>query len=353
MVPSNQPGVLESQATSRHAALGLTDRDVVEMYAKMRLGRLLDERMWILKRQGKIPFHVSCQGQEAAQVGVAYALRPGVDFAFPYYRDTGVVLVLGMTAREVMLHAFVKAEDPNSGGRQMPGHWSSPRLRIVSGSSPVATQIPQAVGAALAAKIKGEESIVMVSFGDGVASKGDFHEGLNFAGVHKAPVIFLCENNGYAISVPLSKQMAVTKVAERAAGYGFPGVTVDGMDVLAVYEAAKAAADRARRGEGPTLLEAMVYRFLPHTSDDNDTRYRSPEEVAAWKERDPIRTFRRYLIDSGATDEDELRRLETEIGALVDDATAYAESAPYPAPETALRYVYHEPDADPAPSWDR
>src|SRR5690606_10864941 len=217
---------------NRHAALGLSDQDVVAMYEKMLLTRLLDERAWVLNRLGKVNFLVSAQGHEAAQVGAAWALRPGVDWALPYYRDLGVALTLGSTARDYVLSLFAKAEDPYSGGRQMPSHWSSPPLKMFTGSSPVATQLPQATGVAYGIKLRGDDAVVYVSFGEGSASAGDAHEAMNFAGVHRLPVIFFCQNNRYAISVPQEKQMAVENVADRAAGYGFPGVVVDGMDPL-------------------------------------------------------------------------------------------------------------------------
>ncbi len=197
-------------------------------------------------------------------------MRPGTDVWLPYYRDLGVVLTAGMTPYEVFLGVFAKADDPSSGGRQMPAHWGSRRLGIISGSSPIATQVPHAAGIACAARYRGEDTVVGCWFGDGATSEGDWHEGLNFSGIHRLPVIFVCENNQYAISVPQSKQMAVKDVASRAEGYGFPGVVVDGNDVLACYGAMKRAHERARAGEGPTLIECKTYRFMPHTSDDDD-----------------------------------------------------------------------------------
>ena len=211
-----------------HHALGLDDSDVISMYEYMVKARKIDERMWLLNRSGKIPFLVSCQGQEAAQVGAAFALEKEKDYILPYYRDIGVVLVYGMTSWDLMLSAFAKAEDPNSGGRQMPGHFSSKKLKIVTGSSPVSTQIPHAVGIALAGKMKKENFVTFTTLGEGSTNQGDFHEGLNFAGVHKLPVITMVENNKYAISVPISKQLAAETVKDRAIGYGMPGFTIDG-----------------------------------------------------------------------------------------------------------------------------
>ena len=238
---------------NRHQALGLSDEKVLEMYETMLLARRIDERMWLLNRAGKIPFVISCQGQEAAQVGAAFALDQEKDYVLPYYRDMGVVLTFGMTPKELMLSGFAKAEDPNSGGRQMPGHFGQKRNRIVTGSSPVTTQVPHAVGVALAGKMERKDLVTFVTFGEGSSNQGDFHEGANFAGVHKLPVIFMCENNKYAISVPIEKQLACENVSDRAIGYGMPGFTVDGNDPFEVYKVVKEAADRGRRGEGPTL----------------------------------------------------------------------------------------------------
>lgn len=326
----------------RHETLGLSRDDLLEMYRLMLLARRVDERMWVLNRVGKIPFVISCQGHEAAQVGAAYALDRGKDYVLPYYRDVAVVLAFGQTARDLLLSAFAKREDPNSGGRQMPNHFGGRRYRIVSGSSPVSTQIPHAVGIALAARMRGDDVVAYVSFGEGSSNQGDFHEGLNFAGVHRLPVVFFCQNNRYAISVPAEKQLATPNVADRAAGYGMPGVVVDGNDVLEVYQVMKAAVDRARRGEGPTLVEAKTYRLVPHSSDDDDRTYRPREEVEAAKKNDPILRFERYLIESGAAAEEELRRMDQDVRREVDEATEYAEQAPAPRPEEAFRFVYQE-----------
>ncbi len=330
------------QVKTRHAALGLTDEDVLGMYETMVLSRALDERMWVLQRAGKAAFVISGQGHEGAQVGAAWTLRPGHDFLHPYYRDLAMCLVLGMTPREVMLSLLAKAEDPTSGGRQMPGHWGHAKLKIITGSSPVGTQIPQAAGLALASKIRGEDAVTLVSFGEGASSTGDFHEGLNFAGIHKLPVVFFCENNQYAISVSLDKQVAGQSVAGRAVAYGFPGVQVDGMDVLSVYQTVREAVDRARRGEGPTLVEALVYRFVPHSSDDRDTLYRTREEVEAWRQRDPINVLDRYLREISLLTDELEAQIQARVKAQVDDATDYAEAAPYPRVEDLMKHVYAE-----------
>ncbi|MGG0716568.1 thiamine pyrophosphate-dependent dehydrogenase E1 component subunit alpha [Robertmurraya massiliosenegalensis] len=327
---------------NRHSALGLSDEKVLEMYETMLLARRIDERMWLLNRAGKIPFVISCQGQEAAQVGAAFALDKEKDYALPYYRDMGVVLRFGMTARELMLSAFAKAEDPNSGGRQMPGHFGQKKNRIVTGSSPVTTQVPHAVGVALAGKMEGKDLVTFVTFGEGSSNQGDFHEGANFAGVHKLPVIFMCENNKYAISVPIEKQLACEHVSDRAVGYGMPGITVNGNDPLEVYEAVKEAADRGRCGEGPSLIEAVSYRLTPHSSDDDDRSYRAPDEVAEAKTKDPIITFGAYLKENGIMNDEFEKEINDRVMKIVNEATDYAENAPYAEAEYAMKHVYAE-----------
>ncbi|MGD8397873.1 MAG: thiamine pyrophosphate-dependent dehydrogenase E1 component subunit alpha [Anaerolineae bacterium] len=316
--------------------------DLLHAYRLMVLARTIDEREWMLNRQGKIPFVVSCQGQEAAQVGMALALQPGVDHVLPYYRDIALVLALGMTPYELFLNLFAKADDPNSGGRQMPNHWAHNRWRIYSHSSPVATQIPHAAGVALASQLKGEDAVTLVTFGEGATSKGDFHEALNFAGIHALPVIFACENNRYAISVPQVKQMAIENVADRAAAYGMAGEIVDGQDLAASHAATARAVAHARAGEGPTLLEFKTYRLVPHTSDDDDRRYRAREEVAEWKERDPIQLLKARLIEAGTWDEEQDQALREEVFAQVSGAQKAAEAAPDPEPQDALRHVFYE-----------
>ncbi|KEK26094.1 MULTISPECIES: 3-methyl-2-oxobutanoate dehydrogenase subunit alpha [Bacillales] len=326
----------------RHEELGLSDEQVLEMYRTMLLARKIDERMWLLNRAGKIPFVISCQGQEAAQVGAAFALDREKDYALPYYRDMGVVLAFGMTAKELMLSGFAKAGDPNSGGRQMPGHFGQKKNRIVTGSSPVTTQVPHAVGIALAGKMEKKDLVTFVTFGEGSSNQGDFHEGANFAGVHKLPVIFMCENNKYAISIPVEKQLACKNVSDRAIGYGMPGYTVDGNDPLEVYKVVKEAADRGRRGEGPTLVETVSYRLTAHSSDDDDRVYRDKEEVEEAKKKDSIFTFAAYLKEVGVLTEESEKQMLDEIMHIVNEATEYAENAPYAAPEDALKHVYAE-----------
>jgi 2-oxoisovalerate dehydrogenase E1 component subunit alpha len=337
--PASRKQRAASKAKTKHEQLGLGKEQLLEMYYYMLLARSLDERMWLLNRQGKAPFVISCQGHEAIQIGAVLALEPGKDWFLPYYRDLGIMLAVGMTPREAMLQHFARRDDPNSGGRQMPGHYGYHKLKIMTGSSPVATQLCHSVGIALAAKMRESGEVTLVCFGEGATSKGDWHESLNLAGIHDLPVIFMCENNQYAISVPVPKQVAGESVAARGQGYGFPGVEVDGMDALAVYEVVKEAADRARRGEGPTLIEAKTYRLTAHSSDDNDRTYRGREEVEEWRQKEPLPKFRQYLIDNGVATEEELAAIKARIDNEVNDATDYAETAPEPAYEDAPLHV--------------
>jgi 2-oxoisovalerate dehydrogenase E1 component alpha subunit len=325
------------------AASGLDAATLRELYRRMLLSRGLDLRAWTLSRQGRAHFVITSRGHEAAEVASAFAMDRGRDWFLPYYRSLALVVGAGMTAREVMLSIFARADDPSSGGRQLAMHFSHPTWRIISGSSVVSTQIPHAVGLALASKLSGDKTVAVAYFGEGGSNKGDFHEGLNFAAVHKLPAIFFCENNGYAISVPLRKQMAIEDVAIRAEGYGMAGVTVDGNDPIAVYAAMRQARERAIAGEGPTLVEAKVYRFTPHSSDDDDRMYRSREEVADAHARDPIPRFGRRLIESGIIDEAADRELQESVAAEVDAAVESADASPQPDASDLLTHIYAEP----------
>jgi 2-oxoisovalerate dehydrogenase E1 component alpha subunit len=316
--------------TVEKKAASLSNESLLEMYWMMLLARRLDERAWVLHRQGKIAFHISGIGHEAAQVGAAFAIRRGKDWVVPYYRDLAMVLSLGLTPREFALSVMGKKGDPSSGGRQMPSHWSLRRANVVSHSSPVATQTTHAVGIALGIKMAGDDAVAITSIGEGSTAQGEWYEGVNWAAIHSLPVIFLVENNMYAISVRQEKQMAVGHVADKAAGLGLPGVSVDGMDVLKVHQAVSEAAARARAGDGPTLVEARVYRMTPHSSDDDDRSYRSREEVEEWRSRDPLGRFatklqqQKLLTPTAETDMDARAKKQ------VDEAIQAAEQAPYP-----------------------
>ncbi|MFM7718476.1 MAG: thiamine pyrophosphate-dependent dehydrogenase E1 component subunit alpha [Actinomycetota bacterium] len=327
-------------ARAPHEALGLSPDDLRAIHRHMRTARLLDEATLRLNRQGRAPFVVPAAGHEACQVGTAMALDPARDWCVPYYRDLGVVLVAGMTPYEVLLGVFSKADDPTAGGRQMPAHWGSRRLRILSGSSVIATQIAHAAGLAYATSLRGEDTVTASWFGDGATSSGAWHEALNFAGIHRLPIVFVCENNRYAISVHQHRQMAIEDVADRAAGYGFPGVVVDGNDVLACFGAMRTAVERARAGDGPTLIEAKTYRFHPHTSDDDDRSYRSREEVEEARAQDPVERFTAYLVEWGVLDHAAVERADAEIRAGIEADIERAWNAPDPDPATLLDHVF-------------
>ncbi len=319
---------------------GLDDAGAQGMYRNMLLARSISEKSWILTRQGRVLFSMPCDGQEAADVASASALDAAGDFIVPYARSLGAMLVKGMTPLEIMLNMFGKAADPNSGGRQMPMHWGHKKLGIISMGSSIGTTLPRASGVALASKLQGQDAVTMVYFGEGAASQGDFHEALAFAGVHRLPVVFLCNNNGWATSVPVNLQTAEPQISKRAAGYGFPGVTVDGSDTLAVYQAVTKAVKRARLGEGPTLVETKTIRMMPHSSSDDHLRYRSQEELDAEKHLDPLPRFRDFLISANIFNEESDQILRESVNQEVDYAIASADAAQSPDPDTALNGVY-------------
>jgi 2-oxoisovalerate dehydrogenase E1 component len=310
-----------------HSALGLSDEQLLDIYRTMLLARKLDERVWALNRQGRVPFVVSVAGHEGTQVGAAFALDPENDWSLPYYRDVAFNLAMGLTPKDLFLAVFAKGADPASAGRQMPNHWSEPDLNIFSASSVIATQFPHACGIAHHLKTTGQPGVVMVSSGEGATSEGDWHEAMNFAGANNLPMVFLIENNLYAISVPAGEGVAGI-IAERAAGYGMPGVEVDGNDILAVYGVMTAAVQRARAGDGPSLIEAKTYRYYAHTSDDDDKVYRSAEEVELWRRKDPILVLKQYLVESRLLDEATESRIEREVTEEVATAVKEADEAP-------------------------
>ena len=332
-----------TEPMARHAALGLSGEDVLGMYRAMLVARAVDERMWLMQRAGKIAFIISGQGHEGAQVACAWPMRRGQDWMAPYYRSIASAIAFGMSAEDIITAHLAKGDDVSSGGRQMPGHYGGAPYNIVSLSSPVGTQVLHAVGIAMGAWVRGDDVVTLTQFGEGTSNQGEIHEAMNFAGVHKLPVIFVCENNGYAISVPLERQVAGASVAARAAGYGMPGVVVDGGDVLGCYAAAKEAHDRARRGEGPTLIEARVVRLTSHSSDDDQRRYRDPAEVEHLKEQDPIPAFARELREAGILTDEIDERLRAEMKALINESSQRAEARPEPTSDDAHERVYAEP----------
>jgi 2-oxoisovalerate dehydrogenase E1 component alpha subunit len=326
-------------ATDRHSDLGLKEEDLVEMYRLMLLARFCDERQWALNRQGKAPFVVPVSGHEAAQVGSVWAFERGKDVLCPYYRDLALVLAAGFSPSDVFAGLFGKVTDPSSGGRQMPAHWGSRKHNIISGSSPIATQCLHAAGIAYAKKIKKEDAVVGTWFGEGGTSEGDWHGAMNFAGIHELPLVFICENNQYAISVHESKQVA-GRVFKRAEAYGFPGAEGDGNDVLDSYRLSKEAVDRARAGEGPSLVELRTYRFYSHTSDDDDRTYRTREEVEEWRKKDPIPRFEEYLREADVMTEERVSEQRETAKEAVAAGVAAALEADFPDPADALKNVY-------------
>ena len=300
--------------------------------------RAVDERLWILARQGRAGFVLTPRGHEVAQVLSAAALRRGVDWAWPYYRDLGVGLALGVTPYELFLSALARADDPHSGGRQLSSHLSSPSLRIGSVSSEVAAHVPHAVGTAYASWVRADEAVSVCWFGDGATSEGGVHEAMNLAGIYALPAVFVCENNGYAISVPTARQMAVGSFADRAAAYGMPGVSIDGCDAGAVFAATSEAVERARRGDGPSIVELVVPRITPHSSQDDD-HYRSEDEIAAAAALDPLVRLRADLVDRGIVTEHDVDRLEERVRAAVVAAASRAVEAPEPDLDRARRWL--------------
>ncbi len=305
---------------------GLSRADAERLYRGMMLERILDDRMLGLQRQGRIGFYGPSVGQEAAIVAAAMAMEKD-DWIVPQYREPGAALARGMPLKEMLCQFMTNSGDPNK-GRQMPCHYVYRKGNFLSISSPVGTQIPHAVGIAWAMKLRKARDAVLVYFGDGATSTPDFHVAMNFAGVFRVPCVFLCNNNQWAISLPVARQTATATLAEKAAAYGLPGVRVDGMDALAVYGAVRRAATAARAGDGPTLVEALTYRFGPHSSSDDPARYRDESEAAAWRARDPLVRFRRFLEKQGGWDDEREARLEKDIGDDITRAVAEAEAMP-------------------------
>ena len=327
-----------------HRPAGLTDADARGVFREMLLAREMDERLWRLNRQGKIPLAMPTRGQEGAQVGIGWALDPAKDWFFPHYRDLIVCHHFGVPIEGFFLMFYGRAADPFSGGRQLPCHYSSPEHHIGPMAAPIGTKIPQSVGFAYALRMRGEtDFVVATAFGEGGASKGDFYEGASLAALHHLPVLFICENNQYAISVPADHQMPVRSVADRAAAFGMPGISVDGNDPFAVYAAIHEARERAIHGGGPMLIELRTYRLRPHTSDDDDRAYRARDEVTAMEANDPLVRTRAYLRERDLLSEDDEKQMHAEIVAAVTEAAARAEAAPNPDPATMHDRLYAAP----------
>jgi 2-oxoisovalerate dehydrogenase E1 component alpha subunit len=311
-------------------------------YRWMLVARSVDDTMWMLRRQGKGHFVVSSAGHEAIGAAAGLTVEVKKDFLAPHYRDLTACLAWGLQPREVMAHYFGRAVDPCTGGRQPYAHWGSTNRHIVSQEGPQPNVVTHAVGVAYANKRLGTDAVVWIGFGDGGAQKGEVHEAMNFASIHRLGVVFCVENNLYTQSVPLRLESSVPSLAVRAASYGMPGVSVDGMDILEMYSAAREAVARARAGGGPTLVEARAYRYMPNTSNDDDTRYRSREEVAEWRQRDPIARLRAALLERGLLSDETASALEREVQDEVAEAAAWAEAQPEAEPEAVLRHTWAE-----------
>jgi 2-oxoisovalerate dehydrogenase E1 component alpha subunit len=321
-------------------AVPLNNEQLTTLLENMLLQRAVDTRGFQLNRQGKIGIAMGSEGHEAVQAGAGMAFVRGRDVLYPYYRNTGITLAVGFALEDLFRSQFARATD-TTGGKSIINHVTDKAKGIASISSILAAQCPHAVGAAYAMKYRGEaDRMVLCQFGEGSTSEGEWHESVNFAAIHQVPIVFLCENNQWAISTPISKQMANPSVAARAAGYGIEGVAVDGFDPVAVYEAVHRARQKAVSGGGPTLVEAMCYRFLSHTTDDDERTYRTREEVAEQRVNDPVPRFEQRLIDAGVLARDEIEAMRTRIAARVNATTDAVEKEPSPDPATLHSEVY-------------
>jgi pyruvate dehydrogenase E1 component alpha subunit len=312
---------------------------LLKIFDTMTLVRIMDDRMMRLQRQGRLGFYMKSLGEEASHFAVA-TLRE-TDWVYPSYREQGAWFWRGYTIEQFINQLFGNEKDPIK-GRQMPVHHSANWLNLVSISSPVGTQIPQAVGSAYAAKISGKDDVSLVFFGEGTSSTGEFHVGMNFAGVWKAPCVFICRNNGWAISVPTEKQTAAKTFASKAVGYGMPGIRVDGNDMLAMWQVTLEAVERARAGQGPTMIEALTYRIQGHSSSDDPSVYRDPKEPEIWEKRDPLNRLRNYLRHIGLFNEAAEKDFTERTNQTITDALAAVDHIPPPAVETLFDDVYEE-----------
>ena len=319
---------------------GFTKKQIIEVYRKMALSRKLDDKMLILLKQGKSFFHIGASGHEAAQLAAAEVIKPGEDWSFPYYRDGAYCIGLGMTAREQLLSFLAKADDPNSGGRQMPQHYGHKDLRIVSQSSPTGTQFLQAVGCAMVCKMGKTKEVVYVSAGEGTTSQGDFHEALNWASNSKAPVIFHIQDNEYAISTHRSEQTA-SSIYDMTSGYGnLSRYDVDGTDFFETSLAFKEAVQRARRNKGPTIIVSHVVRLLPHSSSDDQRKYRDEKSLNDDLKKDPLLILESICTDAKFIKADEFAKIRMRVDKDVDSDSAWAEEQDFPEPSTAMDHIY-------------
>ena len=318
----------------------LDEKTLKSWFNYILLGRQVDYRFQVLNRQGRAPFIISCAGHEAAQIGVSWGLKPKYDWVSPYYRDVVLCLRMGVTPLDLMLSVLAKPADPASGGKQTPGHFSDTRLNITSGGSPVATQLVRGAGVAYALKMDGTDKVLMTCYGEGSGSEGDAHEAFNFAAIYKVPEIFVCENNGFAISTPMRKEYAIEYAAQRAAGYGFPGVTLDGRDPVTAYIVAKEAIARARAGDGPTLIECLVDRLGAHSSEDDQRRYRTQEEIERLAQTDCLEQFKKRLLEEDVLSTKEVAEYEERVKEEVATATNEGMASPDAPAENALTNVY-------------
>jgi 2-oxoisovalerate dehydrogenase E1 component alpha subunit len=330
----------ECAEDGRSVAHDIPENDLLRMHRTMTLTRALDQRGMLYQRQGRLGFYLPSTGEEALQAGSAWPLT-SQDWLFPSYRVAGIALWRGAALDKLVANCFGNADD-NAKGRQMPVHYSLGEVNWLSVSSPLGTQIVQCAGTARAMQIRGEKNVAVTWFGDGSTSTNDFHTGLNFAGVWKAPAIFFCQNNQWAISTPLSQQCAAERLVDKAIGYGMPGVRVDGNDVLAVAQVMKEAVERARAGGGPTFIEALSFRMGPHSSSDDPTRYRPAAVVDEWSRKDPIARFRNWLLREGILGEEEIPALEEECAAEVAASFKRNESVPKPELSSLFEDVYGE-----------
>ena len=316
----------------------LTPDEQLEMFYWFKLIRAFDERLTILVRQGKIRSGVySGLGQEAIVVGTCYGLRKE-DYICPLHRDLGTFLVKGVDPGVMMAQMYAKVGGLSK-GRDSALHSGVPELGIFGNTSMLGANLPVAAGIGLTFKMEGSDNVVIAYFGEGASNTGDFHEGLNFAGANRLPVVFICENNFYAYSVPFERAMAIEDVADRAPGYGFEGVAINGNDVLAVFQATQGAVRRARAGDGPTLIECKTYRWHGHSEHDK-AFYRSDEELAMWKSRDPLPTFTKFLQERGVLGDEQFREIDARVKDAIDRAVRFAEESPDPEPGEAVTDIY-------------